>query len=381
MKKKYTTLALLCMLLMTKKVEAKEVNIKIPDFKVTINGVEMEKDYNKYPVIVSKDITYFPMTYKNSRFLGVSTFWSDATRTLEIKNNKAKGEYYDYRGELNKKYGVSTLAEFNVILNNTNIDNAKEKYPLLVYRGVTYFPLTWRFCHDEFSWTYNFDDKNGLVISSMDKENNSENKENTSSNIDLSKFDKALIKYDLSKKVNGIDYLIGRNMQTSNLVISKIDKDIAVEVKDLKKNGSNLVLDGNSLYFTVNYDNKKTVNTIDLSTMKDSEIAEIATGKWDPILMTALGGKVYYKTSVGNGALFNQDNKRLNESGSLTGLKNFGNYVVATFDSGDNLLVFDKNQNIIAKSKGNIDINTVNISNNTITFKDINSNTTKKLNI
>jgi len=46
------------------------------------------------------------------------------------------------------------------------IDNTKEEYPLLLFRGLTYFPLTWRFAVDEFGWAYSFNHKDGLIINS-----------------------------------------------------------------------------------------------------------------------------------------------------------------------------------------------------------------------
>lgn len=49
------------------------VNVYLPSFKVTINGVEMNNTYDKYPFIVYQGITYFPMTYSGCRFLGLET--------------------------------------------------------------------------------------------------------------------------------------------------------------------------------------------------------------------------------------------------------------------------------------------------------------------
>lgn len=49
------------------------------------------------------------------------------------------------------------------------LDNSAEPYPLLNFRGVTYFPLTWRFAVEEFGWEYHFDAKNGLSIRSAEQ--------------------------------------------------------------------------------------------------------------------------------------------------------------------------------------------------------------------
>ncbi|MBL7576015.1 hypothetical protein [Peptoniphilus asaccharolyticus] len=104
--------------------------------------------------------------------------------------------------------------------------------------------------------------------------------------------------------------------------------------------------------------------------MEEKEILRFDVNKWDPILMTALNGNIYYKTSIENGALFNQNRKKLNREGSLTGLRKVNNYVFATFDKGDNLIVFDKNQSIVASIKGNIDVKTVSVLDGVLTFKD-----------
>ena len=49
---------------------AQQVKVTLPTFKVTLNQYEMENKYNQYPLIVYKDITYFPMTYHYADFLG-----------------------------------------------------------------------------------------------------------------------------------------------------------------------------------------------------------------------------------------------------------------------------------------------------------------------
>jgi hypothetical protein len=53
-----------------------------------------------------------------------------------------------------------------VTINNKTIDNTKEEYPLLSFRDITYFPLTWRFAHEEFGWDYGWDNHEGLSITS-----------------------------------------------------------------------------------------------------------------------------------------------------------------------------------------------------------------------
>lgn len=366
MNNKTKFIILCCILMMTKRVQAMEiqrVNIQIPSFKVSINDIEMEKRENKYPIILYKDVTYFPMTYKNSRFLGVNTFWDKDTKILKIESDIPKGDYYRYIGRRNKNYDVAKQADFNIVVNGKDIDNKNEKFPLLVYRDVTYFPLTWRFCNDEFNWEYSFDKDSGLRISS--KKNNYKR-----DILNVSSYNTNFREYYFSKEIGRINYLVGRNRKNSNIIISKVDSGKDVEVKDVNKNGSNLVLDNNNLYFTVDYETQKTVNCLNLIDMEEKEILRLDVNKWDPILMTALNGNIYYKTSIENGSLFNQNRKKLNREGSLTGLRKVNNYVFATFDKGDNLIVFDKNQSIVAKTKGNINVKTVSVLDGVLTFKD-----------
>jgi hypothetical protein len=52
------------------------VKVALPAFEVTLNGTVIENATNQYPLIVYKDITYFPMTYYDCRFLGLESVWN-----------------------------------------------------------------------------------------------------------------------------------------------------------------------------------------------------------------------------------------------------------------------------------------------------------------
>ncbi len=62
---------------------ATSVSVTIPTFKVRLNDVTIDNGYSQYPLIVYKDITYFPMTYYDSRFMGLESLWGNTTG-LEI---------------------------------------------------------------------------------------------------------------------------------------------------------------------------------------------------------------------------------------------------------------------------------------------------------
>ena len=124
-----------------------------------------------YPYIVYNGITYFPMTYDGARFLGLSTTWSQENG---LAINKLGGISIGApdsttRGAENKASEVfrAKIASGTIMVNGKLIDNSREQYPLLVFRDVTYFPLTWRFAVEEFGWQYSYTDAKGLVINSV----------------------------------------------------------------------------------------------------------------------------------------------------------------------------------------------------------------------
>lgn len=146
---------------------AASVTVTIPTFKVVLNSVPMDNRYSKYPLIVYKDITYFPMTYSDCRFLGLETSWQGNQAGLLIDASDITAAYCPYKTkQRNAGSYKATIPTFPIKVNGKLIDNSKEEYPLLLFRDVTYFPITWQFAVNEFGWDYSFDLKNGLIINS-----------------------------------------------------------------------------------------------------------------------------------------------------------------------------------------------------------------------
>ncbi|MBR0597487.1 hypothetical protein [Sinanaerobacter chloroacetimidivorans] len=176
--KRILPLCILCMLLFPTAVYAKSVPVTIPSFPVTVNRQTMESMYNQYPLLLYKDITYFPMAYDYARFLGVKANWYETCREYGEKSVLFVGVAEERAKELkiistktpNQKRYTATVAEYGIALNTTNpkkfLDNRKEEYPILNFRGITYFPLTWKFAVEEFGWEYSYDKQNGLRIES-----------------------------------------------------------------------------------------------------------------------------------------------------------------------------------------------------------------------
>ena len=145
---------------------ASSITVSLPEFKVTLNGVSIENSYNRYPLIVYNGITYFPMTYYDSRFMGLESMW-DSNAGLKIIKTGANWNYQKIESKT-KNSGIynAQIPTFKITVNGKAIDNAKEEYPLLLFRNVTYFPLTWKFAVEEFGWKYIFDKNKGLIINS-----------------------------------------------------------------------------------------------------------------------------------------------------------------------------------------------------------------------
>ncbi|KIL39682.1 hypothetical protein SD70_18655 [Gordoniibacillus kamchatkensis] len=166
----YTVAFSLCMSLLAPAGQSRaadvSVRVTLPDFAVNLNGHTVENQYREYPLLVYRDITYFPMTWYDTRMLGLEATWSPDDG-LNIKQSRVTSTYVPYKSE--RRNAAAYAAEVPasaVTINGKAIDNTKEEYPLLSFRDVTYFPLTWRFAHDEFGWDYRWSDTGGLSITS-----------------------------------------------------------------------------------------------------------------------------------------------------------------------------------------------------------------------
>jgi len=144
----------------------KKVNVSLPSFKVILNGNEIDNLYSRYPLVVYNNITYFPMTYEGCRYLGLETKW-DQKDGLDINRTNISHPFEGYKtSQRNFNRYTAAIPEFNIRINGKTVDNSNAQYPLLSFRSVTYFPLTWEYGVNEFGWDYRFDSMNGLVITS-----------------------------------------------------------------------------------------------------------------------------------------------------------------------------------------------------------------------
>ncbi len=138
---------------------------KLPNFPVTFNGTPIDNQRATYPLIVYKNITYFPMTWDYASALGLSSNYTEASG-LVINKSLSSVNLVQSRTANNNpgsSYNVN-MPYFKITVNGKRINNATEPYPLLLFRNITYFPLTWKFAVTEFGWEYEYTAATGLRI-------------------------------------------------------------------------------------------------------------------------------------------------------------------------------------------------------------------------
>ncbi len=143
---------------------AANIRVKLPSFTVTLCGQTIDPTKEEYPFLVYGDITYLPLTYFGCRLLGLYAKWSPETG-LTVSDAGAKGAYQSTpRVSRNSGTLYAQKAAGEITINNKWIENNKENYPFLLFRDVTYLPMTWANMHDLLGCDYRWDAKNGLVI-------------------------------------------------------------------------------------------------------------------------------------------------------------------------------------------------------------------------
>lgn len=143
---------------------AKGERIVIPDYKCIINNTDVHYKNSEYPLISYKDITYFPMTWDYCRALNLTSSWTGSELYIAFK--PSGGELPIYNTVINSKYNTAVIPLYPIYINGKQIDNSKEEYPLLNFRGVTYFPMTWHYATEEFNWTVSWADRTFTLDSS-----------------------------------------------------------------------------------------------------------------------------------------------------------------------------------------------------------------------
>lgn len=146
-----------------------EITATIPKFKVVLNNQVIDNANNRYPLLVYKDITYFPMTWDYTQALGLQTSW-DAAEGFAISTDATAKPVSEVKQDLSVVNNVDapnvvSLASFKIKVNGKEINNSTEEYPLLLFRDITYFPMTWKFAVEDFGLKTTWNDVEGFNIS------------------------------------------------------------------------------------------------------------------------------------------------------------------------------------------------------------------------
>lgn len=134
------------------------VSVLLPTYKCIINESNINYRDSQYPLLSYKDITYFPMTWNYCRAMDLISAWeeSNGLYIAAFPNcDRPDFEIYPLKGNVNTKTMTATVANYPVYINGEPAPK-DDKYPLLNFRGITYFPMTWKYSHDCLGWNLSF---------------------------------------------------------------------------------------------------------------------------------------------------------------------------------------------------------------------------------
>lgn len=220
MKKLIVLLLTVCIILTSMSVSVfaneKSVTVVIPDYQIIIDDSLVYYADSVYPFLNYKGITYLPMTYEYARAMNLATGYLEGSSFM-VAYNPCDDKLPVYETTANHKNNTAVIPEeYNIYVNGKKADNSSSEYPLLNFRDVTYFPMTWEYAVDNFGWNLSFDNN----IFKIYTENNTvarwslieKNKENAvlsyyySKDIPLSD---GTIEHDYITEYHSLDYKTG----------------------------------------------------------------------------------------------------------------------------------------------------------------------------
>ncbi len=161
---------------------ASAYGVQIAPFYTQIGSMSVDNRYVKYPLITYNDVTYFPMTYDLCQMLNLRTGFDKekglyiASLPTWIYSETEPQPFGDSAVNKRGKKYAATSVNYPVYLNGVQINAAGDEayvqsdYPLLNFRGITYFPMTWKLAHEELNFNINWDEENyAFYLTSGDK--------------------------------------------------------------------------------------------------------------------------------------------------------------------------------------------------------------------
>jgi len=149
------------------------VEVTIPVFDIKVNGTSIDNQNSKYPLLAYKGVTYFPMTWHYSEALGLKVKW-DAQKGFQISSNPVSSSVAEViyergtKNQLDQTY-KAVIPDFDIFVNDAFINNSQEQYPIITFRDVTYFPMTWQYAVEQFGLKTKWDTKTGFEVSTSVK--------------------------------------------------------------------------------------------------------------------------------------------------------------------------------------------------------------------
>lgn len=151
--------------------------VTIPSFNIVLNKKAINNNDRVYPFLMYKDITYMPLSWDITQFMGIKTIYNKSASydkdIMYIGNSNSRTELFNpvelSVGDILYDNKVQQVP-YEVYVNDVGcpINNDIEEYPILNFKGVTYIPLTYRLSVEVFDWDYYFDSEKGLFIDSTD---------------------------------------------------------------------------------------------------------------------------------------------------------------------------------------------------------------------
>ena len=114
--------------------------------KVTLNGQVIDNKTAKYPLLIYSNITYFPMTYHLSRFMGVSTDWNGGSKTLDITAGARARLMLPRQGKKQSGSVSVALPSYKISVNGAQINNKEEKVSHFQLQRNHLFPAHMGLC-------------------------------------------------------------------------------------------------------------------------------------------------------------------------------------------------------------------------------------------
>lgn len=146
-----------------------EVYVNIAPFPVYIYDMVVNSSYAEYPIITYKDVSYIPLTYDLCQSFSINCGWDNEKGLYIVNHNTNTVNTFELKpfggymvNPLQNRY-KATVPTYNIYINGQNFDNKNQEYPILNFRDVTYFPLTYDIVNNELGWFINWDAEKWLL--------------------------------------------------------------------------------------------------------------------------------------------------------------------------------------------------------------------------